>query len=189
MRINISKEIYNELINRCKKTKVEISGTMTANIDDENIIIEQIYTDINCIKSSNKKEIIYDPDKYIEKTIDEMISQQVHIRFHTHPGYINNMACLSYTDKRHTKGRKKIAEFVSEFYKKAPIMIIDCVINRKEMAFYILDEESRDIIRLPLFVDGKEIIPSHELNGIKYYYSTSLSENINKTKERKKVKI
>lgn len=154
--------MYDELIKRCAKTKVEISGVMSAIKNGDDIIIKEIWTDINCIKANTKKEIKYDTDIYIDKTIDEMLKNDIHIRYHTHPGF-NSIAHLSQTDKRHTIGRHDITNVLSEKLNIPPIMIIDGVVTRRDMAFYLYDETKNRNIRIPLFVDGKEIIPFHEI--------------------------
>lgn len=171
MKINMSKEMYEELRKRCAKTKVEISGIMSAERQGEDINIKEIWTDINCIKSNSKKEINYDTDIYIDKTIDEMLTNNIHIRYHTHPGF-NSVAHLSQTDKRHTIGRNSIAGVLSKELNIPPITIIDGIVTRRDMAFYLYDEKNNANIRIPLFVDGKEIIPFHEITG-KYYDTSS----------------
>ena len=74
----MSKEMYEELRKRCAKTKVEISGIMSAERQGEDINIKEIWTDINCIKSNSKKEINYDTDIYIDKSgLIELINQSI----------------------------------------------------------------------------------------------------------------
>ncbi len=184
MKINISKEMYDELIKRCKKTKVEISGIMTADIDKDDINIKEVRIDINSIVENIKDRIVYNLELYTAKIVKEMIEQDIHISFHTHPG-LSELAMLSYSDKKMANKRNEIAKMVSLEYNKKPIIVLDCIVNRREMAFYRLDENTKEIIRIPLFVDGKEIIPFHELTGLKYYYQINKVNNNNEYIRRK----
>lgn len=169
MKIQMSKELYNRLIKLCKKLKVEVSGVMEHEINGKNIIIKDISYDTDCIESTNENEIIYNIDKYYDKTVDEMKKQKAHIRFHTHPAK-SSPAILSDTDKKHTQGRSSISKLVSKIQKRKPLIIIDCVINRYEAAFYLYVEKTKENIRIPLLVDGKEKKPLIYPNPMHNYY-------------------
>lgn len=161
MRILMSKEIYNELTRRCSKNRVELSGTLTVEQNKSDILIKEIWTDINCIKSNDNKSITYDGNQYIKKTIKEMVYNHIHVSYHTHPGLLG-LPQLSDADKSHVRDRSIIGELVSEQYNLPSLVIIEGIVTDIEIAFYLYEERNDKFTHIPLFIDGKEMIPYYE---------------------------
>ena len=72
--------------------------------------------------------------------------------FHTHPG-LRGAPKLSDADK-------DMLKYIQSLTKKIPgkenTLVIEGIITRQEIAFYSQDENTQEILNIPLFVNGEE---------------------------------
>lgn len=165
MNINMTEKIYDDLINACRNSKKELSGELITKIDNEEIYITGIsFDEDEIIKEYTNKSISYNNKEYITKTMHGIISSTngVYICFHTHPSF-GGIPALSEKDKETLKYTQELSTKLSTEVKSiTDIKPIEGIVTSTEIAFYSINTETNEIIRIPLFVDGIEKIPSTE---------------------------
>ena len=72
--------------------------------------------------------------------------------FHTHPG-LRGAPRLSDADKDMLKYIQSLTEKIPG---KENTLVIEGIITRQEIAFYSYDENTQEILNIPLFVNGEE---------------------------------
>ncbi len=184
MIINMTETVFNKLICLCQSSKRELSGVINTIVDDEEIYVLDFKLDDNLlIKSSNSHEIVFNKSEYITKIIYELMltNNQIYIRFHTHPMF-NKASTLSKADIDSLKYIQCLSKKITKNDHKNYTKIIEGIISNSEIAFYTYDLDSNSIVRLPLFCDGMEIIPSSEKN-IFQIFNEAFSKGIKLTKK------
>ena len=114
-------------------------------------------------QNQNFHKITFNMPEYITKIIYELMltNNQIYIRFHTHPMF-NKAYTLSKADIDFLKYIQCLSKKITKNDHKNYTKIIEGIISNSEIAFYTYDLDYNSIVRLPLFCDGMEIIPSSE---------------------------
>lgn len=176
MKINMTELQFNKFTELCKKSKNELSGIMKTQITNGNIFIVDINLDENdVIKSASSNKITYDVKEYLTKTIYDLAftNSPVYIRFHTHPSFYGSPG-LSKADTNNLKYVQSLTKKVTKINSDKCTKVIEGIITRSEIAFYTYDLETDKIIRIPLFVDGVEKIPSTEKSKFQIFKESFL---------------
>ena len=164
MKINMTELQFNKLIQLCCSSRKELSGTMSAQIYNDELYINgvKLYED-EIIEESSSNEIQFNLKEYITKTVYELAFDKspVYIKFHTHPLF-NGAPGLSKADINNLKYVQGLTEKISKINSNGNITVIEGIITESEIAFYTYDLEKEKVVRLPFFVDGVEKIPSLE---------------------------
>lgn len=164
MNINMTEIYFNKLIELCRSSIDEISGIMNTKVNNDEIFVVGIKLDeADEIKEANSTSIHYNLKEYLTKTVYELAftNSPVYIRFHTHPS-LNGAPSLSKADTDNMKYVQSLTKKVTKINSNNCTRVIEGIITRSEIAFYTSDLDSDKVIRLPLFVDGIEKIPSIE---------------------------
>ena len=119
------------------------------------IVIDKILIGDNDIyQERSPKYIEYDIEKWLPKTLWNLYVTDTpyYIMFHTHPG-LRGAPKLSDADK-------DMLKYIQSLTKKIPgkenTLVIEGIITRQEIAFYSQDENTQEILNIPLFVNGEE---------------------------------
>ena len=134
-------------------------------------------------QNQNFHKITFNMPEYITKIIYELMltNNQIYIRFHMHPMF-NKASTLSKADIDFLKYIQCLSKKITKNDHKNYTKIIEGIISNSEIAFYTYDLDSNSIVRLPLFCDGMEIIPSSEKN-IFQIFNEAFSKGIKLTKK------
>lgn len=159
--IHMAEECYNNLIGLSKKYKEEVGETIQVKVSGNDLLINKVAIDSEDIyQERTSSSIEYNTNKWIQKTIWDLFHTDTsyYIMFHTHPK-LTGAPKLSAADI-------ETLEYVESLTNKVPygnnIEVIEGIITRHEIAFYSYDTNKKKLNRLPLFINGKEIIPSTE---------------------------
>ena len=153
--IHMREDQFNNLIQLNKSNKEEISGTIQIKQSENDILIDKILIGDNDIyQERSPKYIEYDVEKWLPKTFWNLYATDIpyYVMFHTHPG-LRGAPRLSDADKDMLKYIQSLTEKIPG---KENTLVIEGIITRQEIAFYSYDENTQEILNIPLFVNGEE---------------------------------
>ena len=153
--IHMREDQFNNLIQLNKSNKEEISGTIQIMQSGNDILIDKILIGDNDIyQERSPKYIEYDIEKWLPKTFWNLYATDTsyYVMFHTHPG-LRGAPRLSDADKDMLKYIQSLTEKIPG---KENTLVIEGIITRQEIAFYSYDENTQEILNIPLFVNGEE---------------------------------
>lgn len=155
---------YKRLISIAKTNRIEKCGYLLGSRQGQDFYVTSIELQSDeTIELATKTSIDFNVKYYLSDLIFRMSSLEnnnVLICFHTHPtlrGSVN----LSKDDIQILKSIQELARRITnKKLSNCEITVIEGVVNWSEIAFYAINQNTGQIERQPLFVDGIEIIPA-----------------------------